>query len=96
MDAWQRNTHLNTAFVLSSIGISLRTPERGGDCCGALHSHAGLSAEAKSLAERVMRSMPGYGADVAKNRNGKTGIATLAFRKACMRFEDYCFENCAM
>ena len=30
-----------------------------GDCCGALHIHAGLTDEARRLAERVMRSMPG-------------------------------------
>src|SRR5205085_8502629 len=34
-------------------------PGPGGDCCGALHVHAGLTDEACRLAERVMASMPG-------------------------------------
>lgn len=59
MDAWQRQTHRNTATVLAAAGVSCRQPTVGGDCCGALHTHAGLTDEAKRLAERVMRSMPG-------------------------------------
>ena len=59
MDAWQRETHRNTAKVLSAVGVAYRTPEAGGACCGALHIHAGLTDEARGLAERVMRSMPG-------------------------------------
>jgi len=59
MDAWQRETHRNTAKVLSALGVGYRVPEAGGDCCGALHIHAGLTDEARGLAERVMRSMPG-------------------------------------
>jgi len=59
MDAWQRDTHRNTAKVLTAVGVGYRTPEAGGDCCGALHIHAGLTDEARGLAERVMRSMPG-------------------------------------
>jgi replicative DNA helicase len=31
--------------------------------------------------------------DVAKHRNGPTGIVKLVFRKACMRFENYCIGN---
>jgi glycolate oxidase iron-sulfur subunit len=59
MDAWQRETHRNTAKVLSAVGVTYRTPGAGGACCGALHIHAGLSDEAQKLAEHVMRSMPG-------------------------------------
>jgi glycolate oxidase iron-sulfur subunit len=59
MDAWQRETHRNTAKVLSAVAVAYRTPEAGGDCCGALHIHAGLTDEARGLAERIMRSMPG-------------------------------------
>ena len=33
--------------------------QRGGDCCGALHVHAGLVDGARGLARRVMTSMPG-------------------------------------
>ncbi len=59
MDAWQRETHRNTAKVLAAVGVTHRTPGAGGACCGALHLHAGLTHEAKALAEQVMRSMPG-------------------------------------
>ena len=57
MDAWLRQTHRNTAAVLSHLGIGYSVPGSGGACCGALHVHAGI--EAKHIAERVMRSMPG-------------------------------------
>ncbi|MGZ4724046.1 MAG: (Fe-S)-binding protein, partial [Ilumatobacteraceae bacterium] len=59
MDAWQRQTHRNTAKVLAAVGVASRVPGAGGACCGALHVHAGLVDEAKRLAERVIRSMPG-------------------------------------
>jgi glycolate oxidase iron-sulfur subunit len=59
MDAWQRQTHRNTAKVLAALGVTYRVPGPGGACCGSLHVHAGLADEAKGLAERVMRSMPG-------------------------------------
>ncbi len=59
MDAWQRDTHRNTAKVLTAVGVTYRPPAAGGACCGALHIHAGLTDEAKQLAQRVMRSMPG-------------------------------------
>ncbi|MGZ4702047.1 MAG: (Fe-S)-binding protein [Ilumatobacteraceae bacterium] len=59
MDAWQRQTHRNTAKVLAAVGVASRVPRAGGACCGALHVHAGLVDEAKRLAERVIRSMPG-------------------------------------
>ncbi|MEA3185979.1 MAG: glycolate oxidase iron-sulfur subunit [Ilumatobacteraceae bacterium] len=59
MDAWQRDTHRNTATVLRAVGVSCRQPDAGGACCGALHVHAGLIDEAKKLAQHVMVSMPG-------------------------------------
>ncbi|HSB88356.1 MAG TPA: heterodisulfide reductase-related iron-sulfur binding cluster, partial [Ilumatobacteraceae bacterium] len=59
MDAWQRETHRNTAKVLAAVGVTSRLPGAGGDCCGALHVHAGLIDESRRLAERVIRSMPG-------------------------------------
>lgn len=59
MDAWQRQTHRSTAKVLTAVGVTYRAPGSGGACCGALHIHAGLTDEAKGLAEKVMLSMPG-------------------------------------
>ena len=59
MDAWQRDTHRATATVMTAVGVTYSLPQRGGDCCGALHVHAGLDESARRLAERVMASMPG-------------------------------------
>ena len=59
MDAWQRDTHHATAQVLTHLGIGFDLPGPGGGCCGALHTHAGLTDEARALAARVMTSMPG-------------------------------------
>ncbi len=59
MDAWLRDTHHNTAKVLTHLGISYAVPSSGGGCCGALHTHAGLTDNARALARKVMASMPG-------------------------------------
>jgi len=59
MDAWQRDTHRATADVMTAAGVTYSVPQRGGDCCGALHVHAGLDDAARRLATRVMGSMPG-------------------------------------
>jgi glycolate dehydrogenase iron-sulfur subunit len=59
MDAWQRETHRNTARVLDALGVTYDVPGASGSCCGALHTHAGLHDEAVELARRVMASMPG-------------------------------------
>jgi len=59
MDAWQRETHRNTAALITLVGASYAVPNSGGGCCGALHSHAGLHGDASALARGVMASMPG-------------------------------------
>ena len=59
MDAWQRPTHLAALQVLQATGTKIAIPGRGGDCCGALHEHAGRRSEAQRLAVKVMQSMPG-------------------------------------
>jgi glycolate oxidase iron-sulfur subunit len=59
MDAWLRDTHRSTLRVMRAAGAYVTLPGRGGDCCGALHLHAGREKEAKRLARRVMKSMPG-------------------------------------
>lgn len=58
MDAWQRETHRNTATLITLAGASHSVPGSGG-CCGALHSHAGLHGDAVALGRAVMASMPG-------------------------------------
>jgi len=59
MDAWQRHVHAAAQGVIEATGAGVALPGVGGDCCGALHVHAGLTDEAKRLAVRVMSSMPG-------------------------------------
>ncbi|MCU1399677.1 MAG: putative iron-sulfur protein, partial [Acidimicrobiales bacterium] len=69
MDAWQRATHRATQRVVESTGATCAVAGRGGDCCGALHVHAGLHDAARRLAMRTMASMPGD-ADVLVNSAG--------------------------
>ena len=64
MDAWQRNVHAAALRVMERTGARVGLPGTGGDCCGALHVHAGLEDGARRLAARVMRSMPGDAAIV--------------------------------
>ena len=59
MDAWLRDTHRSTVRVMRAAGANVSRPGRGGDCCGALHIHAGRAHEAERLARRVIASMPG-------------------------------------
>jgi glycolate oxidase iron-sulfur subunit len=59
MDAWLRDTHRSTLRVMRAAGAEVARPGRGGDCCGALHVHAGRAREAELLAGRVIASMPG-------------------------------------
>lgn len=59
MDAVLRPTHVATMRVIEATGAGVALPGRGGDCCGALHVHAGLADGARRLAQRVMASMPG-------------------------------------
>jgi glycolate oxidase iron-sulfur subunit len=59
MDAWLRDVHQAEARVLGRCGVSCARPGAGGDCCGALHIHAGRVEDARRLARRVIASMPG-------------------------------------
>jgi glycolate oxidase iron-sulfur subunit len=59
MDAWQRHVHAAAQSVIGATGAGVALPGRGGDCCGALHLHAGLTDQARRLAARVMAAMPG-------------------------------------
>ena len=59
MDAWQRDVHRAALRVMRAAGARPALPGRGGDCCGALHGHAGRIEEARALARRVIASMPG-------------------------------------
>ncbi len=59
MDAWQRDTHRAVQRVLEATGAGVAFPRRGGDCCGALHVHAGLLEGGRRLGHRALDSMPG-------------------------------------
>jgi len=59
MDAWQRHVHAAAKVVIEATGAGVALAATGGDCCGALHVHAGLRRQARRLARRVMASMPG-------------------------------------
>ncbi len=59
MDAWMRNTHQAVKRVLEAAGAGVALPPASAGCCGALHVHAGLTQDAKRLAQRVMAAMPG-------------------------------------
>lgn len=57
MDAWSRPSHRAAAVLIETTGSTFGVS--GGGCCGALHAHAGLTADARRLALSIMRSMPG-------------------------------------
>jgi glycolate oxidase iron-sulfur subunit len=59
MDAWQRDVHRAALEVMRAAGARPGLARAGGDCCGALHVHAGRTDLARALARRVMSSMPG-------------------------------------
>jgi glycolate oxidase iron-sulfur subunit len=56
-----------TARVLAAEGWEVAAPEQG--CCGALSAHAGRTAEAKRLTERLRRELSGFDA-IAVNAAG--------------------------
>lgn len=60
MDAWQRHTHRSTAEILTSLEITYQVPSSSG-CCGALHTHAGLTEQASALMRSTMEAFPGNG-----------------------------------
>jgi glycolate oxidase iron-sulfur subunit len=64
MDAWQRDVHRAALTVMRAAGAHPGIAGPGGDCCGALHVHAGRVQQARRLARRVIASMPGDAAVV--------------------------------
>jgi glycolate oxidase iron-sulfur subunit len=59
MDAWQRDVHRAALRLMRATGARVGLPGPGGDCCGALHAHAGRRTDAERLAARVMAALPG-------------------------------------
>jgi glycolate oxidase iron-sulfur subunit len=59
MDAWLRDVHVSAQRLIEATGAAVRFPDARGACCGALHEHAGLTADAARLATRTMSAFPG-------------------------------------
>lgn len=59
MDAWMRGTHRATDAVLTASGAAVTWSPGDAGCCGALHAHAGLLDDARTLAQTVIRALPG-------------------------------------
>ena len=59
MDAWQRDVHRAALRLMRATGARVGLPSSGGDCCGALHTHAGRRADAERLARRVIDAFSG-------------------------------------
>lgn len=59
MDAWQRPVHQAVVDVLDRMGVGVALPGGRASCCGALHLHAGLESQARSLGTSVLQAFPG-------------------------------------
>lgn len=57
MDAWQRSVHAAGQRVLEAAGFGVRPTGDLAPCCGALHTHAGLTSDARDLANRMMAGL---------------------------------------
>ena len=57
MDAWQRDVHLAVQEVIEATGAGVRPTADVAPCCGALHTHAGLGADARAIASDVMENL---------------------------------------
>lgn len=57
MDAWQRDVHLAGQRVLEAAGFGVTPTNATAPCCGALHSHAGLGQEARTLAQSIIDAL---------------------------------------
>ena len=59
MDAWQRDVHLAVQRVIEAAGAGVEPTAGAAPCCGALHAHAGLEADTKSMARQVIAGLSG-------------------------------------
>ncbi len=57
MDAWQRDVHRAGMRVLEAAGVGAIPTNELAPCCGALHAHAGLADETRSLASTMMANL---------------------------------------
>ena len=57
MDVWQRDVHRASQRVIEAAGFGATPTNELAPCCGALHAHAGLAGETRTLAEHMMRNL---------------------------------------
>lgn len=57
MDAMQRDVHRAGLEVLTAAGFGVTPTNNLAPCCGALHTHAGLTADARELASSIMNAL---------------------------------------
>ncbi len=57
MDVLQRDVHRAAAAVLTAAGFGVMPTGNRAPCCGALHSHAGLGPETRSLAAATVAAL---------------------------------------
>jgi glycolate oxidase iron-sulfur subunit len=57
MDAWQRDVHLAAQRVLEAAGFGVAPTAGKAPCCGALHSHAGLSDTTRKFATSMIAAL---------------------------------------
>ncbi|HXH63646.1 MAG TPA: heterodisulfide reductase-related iron-sulfur binding cluster [Gemmatimonadales bacterium] len=69
MDGLFRHVHDATTRTLAVNGFTVTSPA-GQVCCGALHAHAGLHAEAQDFARRNISAFNGSDAPIAVNSAG--------------------------
>jgi glycolate oxidase iron-sulfur subunit len=57
MDAWLRPIHHAAQLVLEAAGFGVTPTGDRAPCCGALHTHAGLTGRARRLAEATIAAL---------------------------------------
>lgn len=57
MDTMQRDVHRAGVEVLDAAGVGVRPTGSAAPCCGALHTHAGLSDDARTLAAATIEAL---------------------------------------
>ncbi|MGI9600365.1 MAG: (Fe-S)-binding protein [Acidimicrobiales bacterium] len=70
MDAWQRDVHQATQRVIEAAGFGVAISGDSAPCCGALHTHAGLTGDAQRLARRTMAALGGDDRPIVVNSAG--------------------------
>ena len=57
MDAWQREIHRAGQQVIEAAGFGVTPTNELAPCCGALHTHAGLGSDSRTLARRTIDAL---------------------------------------